>query len=602
MSFYFVDIQKKFICRLIDDRLDTKVYEYSIAEGEKDEIRRILVLFEKHDITIISIRKADPKELYKPESLEEPLIIPLNTNYTSFAAIENQLCINVKLGLKNETEVSFRDFIQCFIIDLYVNNAFRHCNDVLSIKAALEYVPLLKGIICKTLYEYYDDFLIRSLFKTEKSKQQFEDVYLDYSRFLTNPENEKLFLQGGWFTESINTKEKNDLDTYIYKVEKTYLDYIKRNKTKQNSSLIKSPLNIRNILKRYGVLDVLQLITGKWVSFAFLGAVILLTFFILFDIVHYNYHQPDNLEIMNGFWCRIANYGLFISIIIFCFISLIILFLLASKKFRLKTIPAIFLPRLVIAIISGWILFLTGEDLMKIDLDISTGTLCLLFAVITFITLFFMAFEINNYAPAMGVKKVLGRSLLVCAIGFIVSYAFGFWTMSYVTKQFMSIDNYLANKTEIKQKFDDRISYIDTFVTKLDNMQTLEEKQNHFRHFSLEKDNLLLADSASRNRLVEIASTLANDSARGVSTLMTEFSNLAKKSYISRSGEELFWRQLTMNPQFRANKTKYYAKNYSLLGQTTTFPNMLLARALLALFIGIFFQLIIQDKSITEPI
>jgi hypothetical protein len=601
MHFTNKKIQKSFICRLIDDTLDTKVYEYFITGEVADPNNRILVLFEKYDVTIKKV--TTPENPYEPDVLENLLVIPLTTNYTSFAAIENQLCRNKNRELSNnKKKVYYRDLIHCFIIDLYVNNAFRYCSDILSIKAALEYVPLMKGIVFMTLYEYYNDFLNHAQLKTEVNTHQFEDVYLNYSRFLANPENEKLFLKSSWFAGSVNSKEKSDLDAHIFKAEKTYLDYIGKGKSKRPRFSVKAPLNIRNVLKRYGVLDVLRLTLPGPIATTFSIAVPLLIFFILFDVAHYNYHQPENIGALNGFWCNFSKYGLLVSILLFSCISLLVFFSL-TIRFHLKVVPGIFLPRLVIAIVSGWVLFLTGEELMKIDLDISAGNLCWLFAVVTIITVVFMAFEINNYAPAMGLRKVLGRSLLVCSIGFIVSYAFGFWIMSYVTKKFMSIDNYLANKTEIKQKFDNRISNVDAFLTKLDNIQTLKAKLNHFKSFSLEKDNVLIADSASQKRLVDIASTLAYDTARDASTLIDEFSNLARKSYISKSGEDLFWRQLAMFPHFRANKTNYYAKTYTWPGGAiTTFPNMLLARALLALFIGIFFQLIIQDKSITEPI
>ncbi len=587
------DTQKRFICRLIDTRLDTTIYEYSIAGESKS---RILVLFEKYDISIKKITDQTSQKPEKPDELKDFLIIPLNTNYTSFANIENQLCRK-----KNDpvgTQTTYEDFLRCFIIDLYINNVFRSCGDVLSIKAALEYVPLINGIIYSVLYDYHNENLEGWPLSVEKNSHQFEDVYLNYSRFLANPENERLFLQNGWFAEGESHKRKSDLDTHIFRVEKKYLDYVTKNKKNSGE---KKLLNTRNILKRYGVLDVLRLTVSKGIAIAFLFAAASVVFFILFDIVHYNYHQPDHMERLNGFWCRFAEYGLFGSVLFFSLVSLIVLAQLIWK-FRFKIIPAIFLPRLVIAIISGWVLFLTGEELMKIDLDISGRVLFWLFTGVTSITVIFMAFETNNFAPAMGWKKVFGRSLLVCAIGFIVSYAFGFWIMSYVTKQFMSIDNYLTNQTEIKQKFDNRIFYVDTFVIALNNKPTVE-KRNYFAGFELKEDSVLIVDSASRMKLDQMAKSVA-DTAVDLNRTIAEFSNLAYTSYISKSGEDLFWKQLTSFPQFRANKTKYYARTYSwpVVGTVTTFPNMLLARALLALFIGIFFQLIIQDKSITEPI
>lgn len=583
------------------------------------------------------------------------LVVPLNTNHSNFAEIETQLIRLKQADLKEakhkkkQEEKTFEQVLYDFVEDLYVNQYFLECGDVQKIKSGLEHIPLIQGIIRKFLFDYYYKDCIsfrKKDIRISYKRAHFEDAYLNYSSFLSQPQNEKLFIRGGWFVKQ-SAPDKGNIDYELERIENGYIEVEQR--LKETKTLSSKPVNIKLILKRYGIYNILKLTLPSPIPDIFLLNLAGLVFFILADVLLFN----QNL----GEWhARFFQKGLYISSFLFVFLTAVIAVLLFIRH-RIRVVPGIFLPRMVIAIMSGWLLFLTAEELLKIDIDISGQLLTGLVAGIFFVTLSFMVFEINNYAPAMIIQNIIKRSLVVTGLAFVVSYSFGFWVMTHINDKYMSLDNFVVNESRFKKILERREDYFQDVVNDLfeeqkkyagitdsirdisqgkiprgrwkdelrnidynsenpRDLQGIEDLDNINTNISrIVSDYNKNADSlkrkldsrrpGTRNSTYQ-AGTIVLAGLIDKDTLKNTFTALQDSLDNLKTANDYLFEYLKDKKKIQIGAKYYVPKTYSFeplsKHQHTTFPNMLLTRALLAMFIGIFLQLIIQDKTITEPI
>ncbi len=642
----------------------------------------------------------DKKELISSK-LENLLVVPMDTAHSNFAEIETLLIRqkekdirfekqrNIKSEEQNEEsdKCTFELVLHHFIEDLYVNKYFKEYGDIQKIKSALEHIPLLQGIIRKFLFDHYRAYFVNTKGKiefletdirTEYKKDCLEEAYLNYSRFLSQLENEKFFIKGGWF----NNRSTNNIDTELKYIESEYLKIYESSNNKPSSDFSLPLKNTKLILKRYGILGVLRLTlpNSRWV-FPFTVILPVVVFLILIDILIFNLPSTQKGEYI---WLAdLVNCLLSIFVVLFLVYTICVLVYLWRYEYKRGIFPGIFLPRLTIAIIAGWITFITAENLFKIDMDID-GLLLLAVTIFIFsVTITFMVFEIRNYAPTMTKGKAFRRSLVVTGLAFVISYTFGFWVMSHINEKYMSIDNFMVKESRFIKEFQRREEFYYDILKELRTKQNvlnnsiiaLEDKlneegigsfsinsqrryitrdipnidpinyQNNPIHFyldsiySLRKVDSIFKEEANKldniihhyNELIKkireyntksdsqpiIASGIftinkieAKNNLKGKLIVYPElngnFDQLQNTLDTLKSGYFYFAIHLNKNPEIQVNEKKIYSKTYfaniPFLKKEAAFPNMLLTRALLAMFIGIVLQLVIQDKTITEPI
>jgi len=616
----------------------------------RDKEKCLFVFIEGNDITFKYVEYSENYPTYN-----DLVIIPKNTNYNTFIGIESQLVRNKNKVLFKDikgSDITFKKALEGFIEDLYVNQYFRECGDILGLKAALEHVPMLQGIIFRHLYKYFKNKLKNNLRNKNfdiQYKSHFEEIYISYSKFLTNPLNERLFLPGGWFVDE-SGKNSVDIDHILFKTENNFNNISgKTVNSWKNLHFENSPI-IRTILKRYGVLDILNLSLPRFrISSLFTLSLFILTFFILADIIDYQLN-PGKIVGSIFAWHNWIYWGLYISIIFFSVLTLIIAGCL-TLWYKLRIVPGLFLPRMIIAIFSGWLVYLTGEELMKIDLKINGLILTFLAIGLVCITVLFMVFEINNYAPGMGWRRVIKRSILVCGLAFIVSYSFGFWIMTHVSEKYMAIDNFLIDQSELSKDYKKRkddiehsITTLDSYVNKLHTVRSKMVRDSilitpwkDILNFEIDTIAVLsridTSSHISSNREIR---KLINDEIMQVKSIVKDTREILVKNnekgkvlfdsliykinnlllnnnkfdiFLNKSLNQLVLEHIANDPLFESNKTLYYTRSYQLNPfcnvnciKVVAFPSMIFSRALIAMFIGIFLQLIIQDKSITEPI
>ena len=704
---------------------NSSFYYYKYHFGTKNPIQ-FYVIIEDYEITFKKVElQSDKKD--SGFLFEDLLIIPKSGVPNSYVTIEGQL-IRVKESnvfesrnkdvVINSTSsmITFEGVLSHFIEDLYVNCYFKEPGDPQIIKNALENIPILKGIVYKKIHDFYkkkyQDTLLKNELEIEKChkwsgqdpfarkehyKSRYEDAYVTWSKFLSDSVNEGLFRRGGWFYEKkhkikhkniflkiknifhtivdfiscfVKTKYGRDIDDEIIRVEKGFI--LGLNNDKEGFST--SPTNFKSILKRYGIIDILRLITPK-VSNWFKFSLIVLLSLILVDILGFNLEWDFT---KTPEFDQVYASAILVFLIITVYIALYSIY-----KWNLLVFPGIFLPRLTIALISGWIIFLTAEELLKIDIHISGWNVLGIFIGVVAFTLVFMLYEVNNYAPSMNYKRVIGRSLFVIGLAFVLSYTFGFWVMSHINEKFMSIDNFIINESDIVKstetvmehvkkmksigeeyedlfsdftpsslqltRYDDKESKskwtvnegkkgkdearrirmnIKNKINKIENTNRRAEKMMDeiaclrgvfpvidsitYVHFTAIQDSIksFINDYVPSNRLVP-ENWFAYDKSlqkklRGaiIKNLQSWEKGVKKeKDRLAVAISKIMEQLPKSENSLKVHGAELKSKTYSFFTfEKMTFPNVIFVRSLLALFVGIFLQLIFQDKSITEPI
>ncbi|MBK9641976.1 MAG: hypothetical protein IPO72_12040 [Saprospiraceae bacterium] len=209
--------QGNYFANVLDHSLMGDTVGYKFIKS-RDKEKCLFVFIEGNDITFKYVEYSENYPTYN-----DLVIIPKNTNYNTFIGIESQLLRNKNKVLFKDikgSDITFKKALEGFIEDLYVNQYFRECGDILGLKAALEHVPMLQGIIFRHLYKYFKNKLKNNLRNKNfdiQYKSHFEEIYISYSKFLTNPLNERLFLPGGWFVDE-SGKIQSILITYFLKL------------------------------------------------------------------------------------------------------------------------------------------------------------------------------------------------------------------------------------------------------------------------------------------------------------------------------------------------------------------------------------------------
>lgn len=562
-------------------------------------------------------RKGDKKDQTNKLSthFENLLVIPLDTKHNNFAEIETQL-VRLKQreikkeGLKRKLRKStFEQIVHHFIEDLYVHDYFKEVGDVQRLKSALEHVPLLQGIIRKFLFDYHYEDCIKIRKKdvriTYKIKQ-LENAYLNYSRFLSHPEYERLFQSNGWFVNDNNKSESNIDAELAHNVEKKYLEIYK--KFGKDFFLVSPFKNTRHILTRYGIVDILRLTFPPYFAnlFAVLLGLMVASILTYIGVFQYTVYQLENthkepLSESISLWATWSHWGMAISAALFFTYTISVQISLLLDKNKRNILQGIFLPRMTIAIIAALWTLLINEALFKVDMNVSLGLLLVMGGFVIVILLFFMIFEINNHAPSMLIWKRVKRSLIIAGLAFVISFTLGFWGTSYITEKHMSLNShFLVKESNFIKEFELWHKLHEEKQAELENYDENERYTVEYPKVDSIKDapETIRKIEQDFKNIIDMINNTSNTKAdwdAGVKAL---------KYCLKKSPVYYFSSFLNENKYIEINETKVHYKQHEiiLLGKVTIFPNMLLSRTLLAMFIGIFLQLMTRGKPITEPI
>ena len=500
--------------------------------------------------------------------------------------------------------IYFRKLVLDFLFDLEHSHVFENSPNYEQIEVRLKENFFFNAIAAKTSYYYY-----RRLYVQNKNDRDVKDLYshklkpsaIQWLRILRmKPSCELFWNSGGWFEkveveyEKILFNKKDRFDYFRWQRE-----FDKKNKDLEYDNKKQLKESARWFLKRYNfsnAFNTIRYYKENSTAFLLITTIICLVLVPLFMLNMKDVPQED--------------YGHAVSFVVYCFSGLLLLIGIFTLRYRKMLQPTIglLMPRLVMALSSAWIIFATTEELLKASFDtILFAHRFILFLLLIPVTVF-MGMEINNLAPDISVPKILKRVFSILGIAFIYSILIGLIFTNLTAERILTRCGYL------EKIYKDNIS--DPKVFRSDSalayaVGSLSAGDERILTFKSNLKDLNKVDKYSRlgKDLKSLPLRMAffdsvRDISRGKGCRLQMKKEDISKIILHSTSEKLF--QSLKEIRYRNSKLRImYIVPFHFFGKEMNIkllPGMLLFRAVFVLFIGIFIQLIFEDKAITEPL
>lgn len=631
------------------------------------------------------------------------------------------LCYDSLNKLYSDTDS--RNMLLDFFWDLYINQIFTHSKNYKELRSLFDSDDYFAGIISKMIFyrlvkgqDPYPQNVLdeQEIYKLEVSKSQkdyslFDKVLLQeknkavryFWKYLLEEKHEHLYNYGSESRKSLESfrfRERNNLWFNSLEEElKPVLEIIQADREKfgSNGNLYNFEekeeyikLSAKLMVKRYSLLDTIRYIlpkkVGKAIAIGFLSFCLITAAFIFYYLIKLNFFispdddkqwkmHPDYLKML--LWIFVLGFPVahFFSI----------LWLKVKKKNSGFSIlfPQIYLPRLFIALCSGWLVFLTAEETNNIfDLTDPKGVVFIewLIAIVTVSMIVLMYNEIKSTASSESMRTLLGRSFKILGLSFLMSFSIGYLFAGDVFNDFkkenqssmqklsdeevdslqlqmaqLKIElNNIANLSDRLERLNLSSESMSTLTSKMDMnsifiylevvgkgfnsgnanvkyqpkeiLKILKENVSHLKRDGVFNKINKVQMPGSLNLSTVLAVNSLNDSinisinsyhtAKWIirDNLLTTREVLSDSLLLSETALYNLTNPKNVESKYFAQSRKYIkvipGPPWSLKALFTTnedvfIPfNQIFTRALLALFLGVLLQLVIQDKTITEPI
>ncbi len=300
------------------------------------------------------------------------------------------------------------------------------------------------------------------------------------------------------------------------------------------------------------------------------------------------------------------------------FITYLVIFLgFIYRKMFLPILGAL-LPRLIMATASAWIVFTTSEEFWKTTFDIPIEEASWLFLLLIPV-IFFMAIELRNHAPDIKSIVLSKRIGYVLGIGCLFSLLIGIFFMNIMGEKMLTRSGYLTEY--YKEHLNSNQISIEVKSIGIGIMDDDDDVFSRFKYDSITQSQIQASINALKDSLTKYniyknnldSFVLADMVKLAYLNQMNPINSVSDTSWIYpyvKATYSLAYDSLESYIYFASNNSKicikhkipiffWMEKKYQNID---VFPGMLLFCSLFALFMGIFVQLIFEDKLITEPL
>jgi hypothetical protein len=480
----------------------------------------------------------------------------------------------------SDTILSFRKLFLDFLFDLENTHIFEYSPYYAEIISQLFDNKIFNAITAKASYYYHRGLHHQEKFAS-KSKNQIrektylkniaiaerrwiniilsEDIFEEENKWIYNSEIEierVLFKYGKfnrerWFKRYINilkgTNSKTDIKNIIYELNQKIISsttewYIKRYDlwSALKFSFKRKSLNYKDHISRFMLVFPFIVVAAFYLiqNTTDIVTVIPLTY------TQYTFFDKIFINSVNG-------------LLVFLFFSAFICFI---SFFYENVTVTIFMPRLFMAISSAWMVFVLTEELWKISFDTVISLKLLLVSLLLFwIVVFFMTIEVKKIAYDINILSLIPRVILVFIISLIISSSVGILFINLTAEKMLTRSNYLATFFKDFHEFNEKPILIGADGLPYAYKQSCQENLKE----NLKKD---ISDEEFYDKFL---------------------SRVMVKIGIIQHHVMLRW--------------KIYFFKWHLF-EIVIFPGLWIYRSIFSLFVGIFIQLIFEEKSITEPV
>jgi len=656
-------------CRYINNGLEVKVvinpYELSFLEYIKNKNDNNQNKRER--ILSISFTRTDDSEL-KTKVILEDLI-------------------------KNETKRGyFEELFKDFIWDLKVNEGFQEDNINHKLSSLFEQYNFIYGISCKLKFDVFctnpetsdseDDKTLQSL-KTrywplsggrdDDTNSHFAtESFEDWLYYLCNAQHEV------FFTDERYYKGKNHWFLTLDEELDGVLKLLDEFKDQVREPEILANISSNFLMQRYAVDKVIKYYSFKKSNNSIPGMSnisLILSILCIFLTYHF-FWLGSNEWSRPFFFLGSAFFLLPATFFVFNALSHLLRRKQINTQYSKNTIWKnavsfkIFLPRLFVGILSGWLVFITTEEIFKMDISITNRMTLTIFIIIILILGMYMYYEIRNIAISAKRDLIFKRVFKILGLGFSISFIIGVVLSLFYFNKMLENESVIKGfyKLELKADKLDTLSSIDEVISiseegleimdklfstneVLENMekfweQVIDNQTRQISRYEVSKKPIILKTvkqyrQINKNLYRQLTSVLhvlklstESRTAEDAISVLERSANddnggTVNLRYFYNSNVDLFKHNnsifigLLKNHEKLVQERNDYAKNikdeFSYTNLYKAFlsdskyvlrisdshyliPNSLLFRSCMAMFIGIFLQLIIQDRTLTESV
>lgn len=664
---------------LLHDRITTSKVESRYIIIENRELSFFEILKEDQEkVNDSLVRKAPDDELF------------FKIDFTNVSLSYDQFN-------KLFTDPQRRDMVLDFFWDLYINKNFTHSMHHKELRLLFDADPYYGGVVAKLCYYK----LVEGRHPYDKSKKLFHkdvkkgSVYGErlhsekitalqsYWKYLLDEKHE-MFFKYGMSSQKRNFFGFRDRENlWFFSLEDELKPLLMKSKKEkfdfpEKDDYIKASAKL--LIKRYSLLDTLLYILPTHLGLISRYVLMALVALILIWGSWYYYEMNVNVPRDSQFTVQTD----YLRSFLWMFVAVLPLAHLIGSVFSFKKsvshrlwvlFPQIYLPRLLIALCSGWLVFMTAEETTKI-FDVSGNeehkVLLGLLLVLGGAMLVLMYNEIKSTAPSESSATLAWRSVKIFILGFIMSLSIGYLFAGKVFNILKKnneaammessallldslqhkINNLEKNITKLTVH-KERLNRLNIDPTDLKSINDIVKSKGVFIQpnasagFQVDEGEIKVDEKKMTNLLIANLKHLTEDSVfsniilfkfthvheDSMNTMVANLANMTQSTFRLKNYLDYKWKinkmildemELLQDSIFVLNeslaenrkpeeieakhfgdKTLYIKVDKKILNseENNYIPfNQILNRAIIALFLGVFLQLVIQDKTITEPI
>lgn len=530
----------------------------------------------------------------------------------NFCAYWNLEVFNLAEECSQKKEMIFlRKLILDFIFDLEHSHVFEASPNYEQVEVRLRENYLFSAISAKASYYYNVKIYIENF-----SNDDIRDIYAErlvdsekqWLNIIRDERATETFWHTGWFRQV--EKEYNsvifprDFKRDAWRKELIYISGDTESYDEQNIRILKQ--SARWYLRRYNIISGIGSILQFYNSRKPLLILLIVICLIIFPAYFLIYNIDANSDTYT------------VSFILYFLLGLIPLSVASFFALNKMIIPLISasLPRLLMTISSSWVIFSTTEELVKSSFDVRLfgNEMNWAFLLVVPVVLF-MAVEIKNLAPELKLKDMFIRISYILGLGLFYSILIGLFFINFYNETILNRSGYLplfiSNHIPDSSKFK-----LDTELKAI-GIGLLNDENDLIEDYKTKYDSILRSTIVIK---VLDSLNLQRSFTKAQQTKLAYFHDKINK--IDEKEDTAWIKRILAPSELDAvkmlDRVSYKLRIFNLdtlemklmykipiiknQSSFEVFPGMLLFRAFFSLFIGIFIQLIFEDKPITEPL
>lgn len=268
-------------------------------------------------------------------------------------------------------------------------------------------------------------------------------------------------------------------------------------------------------------------------------------------------------------------------------------------------------PRLIASITAAWFTIALSEDLFKAFFDSKWSGLMV--GILLFVIFFFVMFEVDKAVPKVDFIKKICRTLELMLISFVISFVVGAVVINFTGDKMLErsgfLPEYYRNYVIHGNEYDEHWVIIDDVATESESLYEFASSQKLSELDSVRAQHVVAFFSSLKHEYefdekIHMAKEMLDSLNHVPDSLLTPAKNIdgLQSNFILRNENPKFFLKNLENLRFRYSddSVAHFVTIDNDGNKFFILYDFLIQFAVVAMFIGIFIQMIFEEKNIPE--